>query len=91
MKQIIINCQTGEQTIQEITDIETPVKTEEELRQEYENLVVTLIRNNYSESEELALHRKKIAGLDTGEFDNYNTFVEECKTQAYNSVYYGGV
>jgi hypothetical protein len=92
MKQVIIDCQTGEQTIVEVEDIVLPPKTEEELRQEYESLVVSFIREKYSESEELALHRKKFVGLDSNnEFEIYNTYAEECKTRARQQVYGGEV
>jgi hypothetical protein len=92
MKQVIIDCRTGEQIIVDVPDIEPIPKTEEELRQEYENLVVGNIREKYSESEELALHRKKLAGLDTeNEFDAYNLYVEICKDRARQQVYGGEV
>lgn len=92
MKQIIIDCQTGEETIVEIEDIIPPAKTDEELKTEYDNLVVSFIRQQYSENDELALLRKKIANLDiNNEFNIYNSFVEECKVNANNIVYGGGV
>jgi len=49
---------------------------------DYEKKVLALIREEYSASDENAILRKKLAGLDTGEFDIYNAFVEECKVKA---------
>lgn len=49
--------------------------------QQYESLVVAMIREKYSQNEENAILRKKLAGLDTGEFEAYNTYVESCKTK----------
>ena len=34
-----------------------------------------------SKNEENAILRKKLAGLDNGEFETYNTYVEYCKTK----------
>ena len=50
-------------------------------KQQYESLVVAEIRKKYSQNEENAILRKKLAGLDNGEFDIYNTYVEDCKTK----------
>ena len=58
---------------------------------EYEALVATLVRERYSESEEFALQRKALNLMldpDTihtdiaAEFAAYNAYVEQCKTQA---------
>ena len=35
----------------------------------------------YSQNEENAILRKKLAGLDNGEFEAYNTYVEDCKSK----------
>lgn len=48
----------------------------------YSELVVILIREKYSMSKELSILRKKMAGLDEGEFDEYSKYVEECKLKA---------
>lgn len=48
----------------------------------YEELVNSLIREKYSESEEFAIIRKKMAGINTEEFDVYNEFAEQCKVIA---------
>lgn len=48
----------------------------------YEELVNSLIREKYSESEEFAIIRKKMAGINTEEFDAYNEFAEQCKVTA---------
>ncbi len=50
-------------------------------KQQYESLVVAEIRKKYSQNEENAILRKKLAGLDNGEFEAYNTYVEYCKTK----------
>ena len=36
----------------------------------------------YSPNQEYAILRKKLAGLDNGEFDEYNSYIEECKSKA---------
>lgn len=42
-----------------------------------------LIRENYSLSQEVALHRKKLMGtVDPEEWDEYVAFVEECIAKA---------
>ena len=56
------------------------IRDNQELKkQQYESLVVAEIRKKYSQNEENAILRKKLAGLDNGEFNIYNTYVEECK------------
>lgn len=47
----------------------------------YENLVVDLIRKQYSINEELAILRKSNVAT-TDEFHIYNAYVEECKVRA---------
>ena len=46
----------------------------------YDMIVSGLIREKYSISDELALHRQRDSKPD--EFTEYNAFVEDCKTQA---------
>ena len=48
----------------------------------YANLVVRKIRARYSQSAENAILRKKLAGIDDGEFAEYNAFAEACKAEA---------
>lgn len=49
----------------------------------YETLVNFLIKIKYSDSEENALLRKKVANLDTkNEFEDYSAYCEECKVLA---------
>ena len=55
---------------------------EELLRKQYESKVVALIRERYSQDEENAILRKKLANLDNGEFEIYNAYVEDCKLRA---------
>lgn len=55
----------------------------EEVKQEqYHNKVVALIREKYSQNDEYKILRTKLAGNDTGEFEEYNAYVEECKKKA---------
>lgn len=91
MKQIIIDCMTGKQRIEEVEGIIMLPKTQEELRKEYEDLVISFIRDKYSESEEFAIHRKKLFGIDNGEFNIYHEYVENCKIKAREIVYGGEV
>lgn len=52
---------------------------DEVIKERYEALVALEIRKKYSPNQEYAILRKKLAGLDNGEFDEYNSYVEECK------------
>jgi len=61
--------------------------TDEQKEQMYKDLVVSYIREQYSADDEQAILRKKIAGIDEGEFDIFNTFVEECKVKAKTQVF----
>lgn len=49
-------------------------------KEEYNNLIVKLIREKYSVNDELAILRQQ-ASKPT-EFEEYNKYVEECKTKA---------
>lgn len=51
----------------------------------YEALTVALIRRQYDANEELALLRKKAAGVEC-DFEAYNEFVESCKALAKSIV-----
>lgn len=58
------------------------IRDNQELKiQQYESLVVAEIRKMYSQNEENAILRKKLAGLDNGDFEAYNTYVEDCKSK----------
>ena len=49
----------------------------------YDNIVVELVRLQYSINDEAAIIRKKLAGIDIdNEFDNYNSYVKYCKLLA---------
>lgn len=48
----------------------------------YKNRVIELIRERYTEADEAAILRKKLAGMDLKSFDAYNSFCEECKIKA---------
>ena len=56
------------------------------IREQYEGLVVSEIRKKYSQNDENAIVRKKLAGVDSGEFDEYNSYVEDCKAKAKNAI-----
>ena len=47
---------------------------------EYNNLIVKLIREKYSVNDELAILRQQTT--KPNEFKEYNEYVEECKTKA---------
>ena len=49
-------------------------------QEEYNNLIVKLIREKYSINDELAILRQQATKPD--EFKEYNEYVEECKTKA---------
>ncbi len=48
----------------------------------YGEEVNRLIREKYSASEEIAIHRHFLNGEKKDEFDEYNAFCEKCKEQA---------
>lgn len=48
----------------------------------YENLVNTLVRLKYNDSEEFAILRKSINYPESEEFINYYNYVESCKSKA---------
>ena len=48
----------------------------------YDNLVKKLIREKYSADDEYKLHREAFINGIGAEFNEYNTYVEECKIKA---------
>ena len=54
----------------------------------YRNLVSSMVAERYSLSEENAIMRKALANLPGAmeEFDEYNSFVEQCKITAKNRL-----
>lgn len=56
-----------------------PVLTPQQQEELYHQRVVALIRERYSGNDEIAILRKKLAGIDTAEFEEYNVYVEQCK------------
>ena len=48
----------------------------------YEQLVNKLIAERYTIQDELAIQRKHQKGLNVEEFNEYDAYVETCKTQA---------
>lgn len=64
------------------------VKSDLELRMEYEDLVFDYIRKKYSQTDENKLVREFLADVENeAEFFEYHNYVEECKTLAYGEVY----
>ena len=48
----------------------------------YSQMVIERVRKRYSQNEENAILRKKLANLDyKNEFEAYNTYVEICKQE----------
>jgi len=58
---------------------------QKQLQDKYVNLINLLIRGRYSIDDELAIQRQRDTKQE--EFEAYNTFVEECKTQAHNEIF----
>lgn len=54
-------------------------------QEEYENKVVELIREKYTLNQELAILRQR--DVKTEEFEEYNSYVENCKAQAKEEVF----
>ena len=82
MKKYILG-ELVEMTKQEIADLEK-LQTEYEAHRydgmSYSDIVVMLIREQYSLDDELALHRQREIKLE--EFETYNAFCEKCKEKA---------
>lgn len=57
-------------------------RKEVEAKIEYENKIVTLIRNKYNINQELAILRQRDTKPE--EFAEYNKYVEQCKEQVKN-------
>jgi hypothetical protein len=51
----------------------------------YKDRVIELVREEYSVDDELAILRQRDTKID--EFNAYNLFVEECKSQARREIY----
>lgn len=68
----------------DMTAEETEQQQQEEKKQyrsmDYGELVESLIRRKYSLSAELAILRQRYTKLE--EFDEYNTYAEQCKAEA---------
>ena len=86
-KTIITNKLTDEVTEIEEIVIKPTELTPEQKEQMYKNLVVSYIRLKYSADDEQAILRKKLAGIDNGEFDTFNAYVESCKVRARSEIY----
>jgi hypothetical protein len=53
--------------------------------EQYKNRIVELIREKYSIDDELSIQRQRDSKI--GEFNAYNSFVEECKVTARREIY----
>ena len=51
----------------------------------YKNCIVDLIREKYTVDDELSIQRQRDTKVD--EFNEYNSYVENCKKIAYNEIY----
>lgn len=69
---------------EEIVLTEEQIQKELELakQQEYEDLIVSKIRQRYNINQELAILRQR--DTKTEEFEEYNAFVEQCKAEVKN-------
>ena len=56
----------------------------EVIQKQYKSLVVSLIRKKYSQDDEIAIIRQQ--NTKPNEFEEYNTYVEECKAKAKESL-----
>lgn len=50
-------------------------------RRPYEQIIVDKIRGRYSQDDECAILRKKLADLDSSKFSEYNQYVESVKKE----------
>lgn len=60
-----------------------------ELKVAYEARTVELIRQKYGANDEYKILREYIAQQKTEQFEEYNTYVEQCKQQAHDEIYGG--
>lgn len=77
--QVVFTTQSGNVATYELIDdkvIQSWVSIDYDL---YASSVSTKIRERYSESEEIAILRKKMAGIDNKIFDEFNSFCEKVK------------
>lgn len=61
--------------------------TEEELYAQYQALVVSKIREQYTADDENKVLREYLADNNTTDFATYNAYVVECKAAAYAEIY----
>ena len=64
-----------------------PTKTAEQVQAEYENAVNAKIREKYTLSQELAIHRQQTEKPE--EYAEYFAYCEQCKTTARAEIYGG--
>jgi hypothetical protein len=84
---LVKNNITSEVTEGEDIAVEPIELTPEQKEQMYKNLVVSYIRVKYTADDENAILRKKLAGIDNGEFDTFNAYAESCKARARSEIY----
>lgn len=60
-------------------------EVEESKEERYKQHIITLIRERYSVDDEIAILRQRDTKVE--EFEEYNTFVENCKKEAHDMVY----
>lgn len=56
------------------------IKSDEEIDKD----TLTKIRARYSEAEEMKLHRQKLNGENLAAYEEYNSFVETCRSEGQN-------
>lgn len=56
------------------------IKSDEEIDKD----TLTKIRARYSEAEEMKLHRQKLNGDNLAAYEEYNSFVEACRSEGQN-------
>lgn len=79
----------------EVEDFEEVDELPKFTKSEYDAKVAELVRSKYSDSEEFAIQRKYLNSLSgdknsdaVKEYEEYNTFVEQCKEDAKNPELY---
>lgn len=78
--------ETGTQIVREWTFVPY---TDEELHKMYQQTVVKYIREKYTVNDENEILREYLAYGESkkSDFDEYNVYVESCKTRAYGEIY----
>lgn len=69
----------------ELYEVPQPKPIEITLEDQYKTRIIDLIREKYTIDDEIALLRQRDLKID--EFEEYNTYVEECKQIAHREIY----